>query len=282
MSYADEQSQDNETRRIAIYIGAGLLLAAGGLWWWMQRSSGPTAEPVAVTTPAVSEAVPAAPPEIKHPLEPAPEAALANETAPPAPVDPDALAGSTIGEVFEGRLAEWVIPDQLLRRLVATLDNLPRDARTEQRRPLRAPSTPFAVKRETLDAVTGTEHITLAPANFARYDNVMSLLARTDPATIVAGYRRLYPQLQKSYEDLGYPGSYLNDRVVEVIDHLLETPEPAGPILLEQPKVLYRFADADLESRSAGQKLLLRMGVDHARVVKEKLRAIRALIAVRE
>jgi hypothetical protein len=107
-------------------------------------------------------------------------------------------------------------------------------------------------------------------------------LERTDPGIAVAGYRRLYPQLQKAYEDLGYPNGYLNDRVVDVIDHLLETPEAPGPLLLEQPKVLYRFADADLESRSAGQKLLLRMGVDHARVVKEKLRAVRALIVGKE
>jgi ADP-heptose:LPS heptosyltransferase len=116
----------------------------------------------------------------------------------------------------------------------------------------------------------------------ARYDAVVALLARTDTEKAVAGYRRLYPQLQKAYEDLGYPNGYLNDRVVEVIDHLLETPEPTGPLLLEQPKVLYRFADDDLESRSAGQKLLLRMGVDHARVVKEKLRAVRALIIGKE
>jgi hypothetical protein len=169
-----------------------------------------------------------------------------------------------------------------MRRLVATVDNLPRNARVEPRRPLRPPSAPFIVKREVVDTVTGTERITLSPANFGRYDTMVALLARTDPARAVAGYRQLYPQLQKAYEDLGYPGHYFNDRVVEVIDHLLETPEPAGPILLEQPKVLYRFADANLESRSAGQKLLLRMGVDHERVVKEKLKAIRALIAGKE
>ena len=64
-----------------------------------------------------------------------------------------------------------------------------------------------------------------------------------------------------------------------VIDYLLATPEPDGELLLEQPKVLYRFADADLESRSPGQKLLLRMGVRHARTVKQKLREFRAHIA---
>jgi hypothetical protein len=138
------------------------------------------------------------------------------------------------------------------------------------------------VERETLDAAAGTERITISRANTARYDAIVGLLASVDTAAAVAGYRRMYPQMQKAYEELGYPNRYFNDRVVEVIDHLLATPEPQGPILLEQPKVLYRFADADLESRSAGQKLLLRIGVDHQRTVKSKLREIRALIAGKE
>jgi hypothetical protein len=95
-------------------------------------------------------------------------------------------------------------------------------------------------------------------------------------------YRRLYPLLQRAYEELGYPDRYFNDRVIDVIDHLLATPEPTGPLLLEQPKVLYRFADQDLEARSAGQKLLLRMGVAHARVVKEKLRQFRSQVSSKE
>ena len=49
-----------------------------------------------------------------------------------------------------------------------------------------------------------------------------------------------------------------------MIDHLLATPEIEGPIRLVQPKVLYEFADPELEARSAGQKLLLRMGAANA------------------
>ena len=41
------------------------------------------------------------------------------------------------------------------------------------------------------------------------------------------------------------------------------------------PKVLYEFADADLQERSAGQKIMLRMGSGNAARVKDKLRAIR-------
>jgi len=35
---------------------------------------------------------------------------------------------------------------------------------------------------------------------------------------------------QQSYEDLGYPGQYFNDRLVEVIDDMLKTPDVQGPI----------------------------------------------------
>jgi hypothetical protein len=67
-----------------------------------------------------------------------------------------------------------------------------------------------------------------------------------------------------------------------VIDHLLETPEVDGPVKLVQPGVFYEFADPSLESRSSGQKLLLRMGSDNAAAVKLKLRDVRREIAQRE
>ena len=44
---------------------------------------------------------------------------------------------------------------------------------------------------------------------------------------------------------------------MEVIDHLLAAPEVKGPIRLTTPKVLHEYADPDLESRSAGQKVLI-------------------------
>ncbi len=80
---------------------------------------------------------------------------------------------------------------------------------------------------------------------------------------------------QEAYESLGHPPQYFNDRLIEVIDHLLATPELEGPIALAQPNVLYEFADPKLESSSAGQKVLIRMGAENARVVKEKLRELR-------
>ena len=91
-------------------------------------------------------------------------------------------------------------------------------------------------------------------------------------------YIRYYPLFQEAYEDLGYPGQYFNDRLVQVIDHLLQTPEVRGPIQLKQGRVFYEYADPALEARSAGQKLLLRMGAANEALVKQKLRELRVVV----
>ena len=41
------------------------------------------------------------------------------------------------------------------------------------------------------------------------------------------------------------------------------------------PHVQAQFADPELEARSAGQKILIRMGSENAAVIKAKLREIR-------
>ena len=99
-------------------------------------------------------------------------------------------------------------------------------------------------------------------------------------------YGRLYPLFQQSYEELGYPGRYFNDRLVGVIDHLLAAPEPGGAIAvrlvdvqgpekLTRPWLHYEFADPALEGLSAGQKLLVRVGPVNERRLKARLAALR-------
>lgn len=280
----DGRTQDTQTRWIAIGIVAVLALGAGA-WWYWQRSAAAEMPAAAATLPATATpattGLPEESGEVRHPLIDLPSTD-ATATAPEV-ADPDAAAVAGLNALFgEQELAVWLIPETMLRRLVATTDNLSRNTRTESLRPLRAPTGPLAVNREVIEAAVGTERITLSEQNAARYDVPVALLMKTDMQQAATLYRRLYPLLQRAYEDLGYPDRYFNDRVVDTIDHLLATPEPVGPLLLEQPKVLYRFADADLESRSSGQKLLLRMGVAHAQAVKGKLREFREQISRKE
>jgi hypothetical protein len=108
---------------------------------------------------------------------------------------------------------------------------------------------------------------------------MIGVLRTIDATQLAHVYLHYYPLFQKAYEDLGYPSGYFNDRLVQVIDLLLATPQVTGPIDLVRPNVMYVFADAGLEARPAGQKILIRMGPENAAVVMAKLKEFRAVIA---
>ncbi|HBK46041.1 MAG TPA: DUF3014 domain-containing protein, partial [Xanthomonadaceae bacterium] len=67
----------------------------------------------------------------------------------------------------------------------------------------------------------------IADRNAERYRPYVQAFTRVDPSALAAAYKRFYPLFQQAYEQLGYPDRYFNDRVVEVIDHLLQAPAPA-------------------------------------------------------
>ena len=125
------------------------------------------------------------------------------------------------------------------------------------------------------DSAAG-ETIVLGISSFARYDALVAQIYYADIDAVYDTYERFYPLFQKAYERLGYPDAYFNDRLIEVIDHLLATPEPEGPIVLARPNVLYEFADPDLEALSSGQKLMLRMGPNNAATLKRLLEKFRS------
>ena len=261
------QAQDLEAsarRKVAYLVGViAAVLVIGGGWYWYASREAPPAPPApsAVLPPAASE------PQIAHPIPATPEAA-----ALPALNDSDALVHDSLAGVL-GRepIEQFLVPQSIVRHIVVTVDNLPRRKVAVDLRPLKP--TPG----QTVTAVQG-DIITLSPENAARYAPLMRVIDKTDVKALTLVYEHLYPLFQQSYEDLGYPGKYFNDRLVEVIDHLLQTPELTAPVQLRQPKVFYEYADPDLENRSAGQKLLMRMGAANERAIKAKLRELRAEI----
>jgi hypothetical protein len=167
--------------------------------------------------------------------------------------------------------SQFFYANDLARRIVATVDNLPRKQVAMRLIPMKPPGGGFVTKSQ--DGA-----VYLSPENYARYAPYVRLLESADPKKLVAVYVRLYPLFQQAYQELGYPQGYFNDRLVEVIDHLLATPDVEGPIRLVQPKVLYQFEDPKLEALSAGQKSLIRMGSENAAKVKSALTGIRQAV----
>ena len=263
--------QSNNTLLIIVLVVAA---AAGGLWYYWQGLSQPGAEP---TITSAEDPNTGAPPRVGpiHPLELSEPSSEERQLVPlPALDDLDSYLRLELVGIFGDALDELLARETLINRFVATVDNLPRSHVAERIRPVGGISGTFTVDRNSDD-----DALVLSPANFERYTFLIEMIQFADVDSIVDAYRRYYPLFQKAYVELGYPKGYFNDRLIEVIDHLVATPTAEQPIRLARPHVLYEYADAELESLSSGQKLLLRMGNEHADALRQLLIDFRGRVA---
>jgi hypothetical protein len=256
----------------AIWWSAGIVIAAAiaiGVYYRYYSPVPATPAPRPAVTPQ-----PAAPPApaIQHPIPPAAE--QAQTPLPPLDQSDSVVRDSLIGLLGKPAVTKFLVPHQIIRDVVVTVDNLPRKKVAAELRPVQPTPGDTAVDTQ------GSQTI-LSQQNYARYAPVMAVVSSLDPKALAAIYFRLYPLFQQAYENLGYPGKYFNDRMVKAIDSLLATPDVQGPITLVRPKVFYQFADPSLEALPAGQKLLIRMGPQDASIIKAKLQQFRAAITAR-
>ncbi|MEX2497046.1 MAG: DUF3014 domain-containing protein [Woeseia sp.] len=251
------------------------LALAAALWFFWARSEAPEPELVPDQAPADAP-VEAEDEQPEHPLAATQEPPAEQPELRPLPPlgQSDEYFKLELDDLFGERLSERLVENDLIERIVATVDNLPRDQIAERIRPMTAVPGQLLVREGEEEG-----EYYLDPANYERYEPLVSTVTTADTDQVEEAYRRFYPLMQKAYTDLGYPDDYFNDRVIEVIDHLLETPEVDEPIRLVRPHVFYEFADPGLEELSPGQKLLLRMGGDNASAVKLKLRELRDRIS---
>ncbi len=260
------------------------VLVLGGVGWWLFRDDLRTA----ATATSPFEAQPSADSSQIVPAGDLPQEAPTMTTAPaehplprdaaidaalPSLDDSDARAREDLGALFPEPALALLLPDHLIQRLVTHIDNLTQPS---------APATALALRplpgslQVEGDAATG---ITVAGANAARYAPYVATFTAADADALAAAYMRLYPLVQQAYRELGHPGGHFNDRLVAVIDHLLQTPEPGQPPALERDaRGRYRFVDPGLQARSIGQKALLRLDAEQAHAVKRQLRAIRLAV----
>lgn len=250
-----------------IGVAVAVLVIAAGTWYYLQSRHAelarvPVQQPVAPPPPEE--------PAIEHPL-PAGAESAGNVPLPPLADSDGPLRDALAGIAGASAVKDYLLPESIIRHLVVTIDNLPRQKVAVDKRPTSPLAGSFAADGDEL-------HATLDPQNFARYQPLVAVIEKMDVHQLTAVYIHFYPLFQQAYENLGYPNGYFNDRLVQVIDTLLATPQPTGPIALVRPNVMYTFADPALESRPAGQKLLIRMGPDNAAKIKAKLKELRASI----
>lgn len=254
---------------VLIALMAGVLI-----WFFVFDGQLPDAEPPPAPTSTRTEPEPQLGP--LHPMpEPEPDESVEELVELPSLDDSDAYFKLTLVDVFGQGVDALLVRQALIEKFVTTIDNLPRRHVSEKIRPVGRLADRFRVEPGADD-----DTYILSADNYARYNAIANRFVTVDEDELVDVYQRFYPLFQEAYVSLGYPSGYFNDRLVEVIDHLVAAPTPGQPIVLKRANVLYTYADPDLEALSAGEKLMIRMGPENAAKVKARLASLRDRVAV--
>lgn len=218
-------------------------------------------------------------PTIRKPLYPVEQPAAPALQVDVAPLPPlgesDSYARTELSELFGAGIDDMLVEQEIIFKFVAATDSLSAPQTPQKIWPLNVKIGTFKV---AATAGRNGDEFYPSPENYQRYDDLVSIATSANAEIIAAVYRQMYPLLQETYISLGYPDGYFNDRLIEVIDLMLSTPEPAEPVVLVRPHVLYEYADPNLERLSGGQKLLLRMGTANATKIKQSLQTFRQQI----
>ncbi len=219
----------------------------------------PVEAPEAVETPEPEVSPPPAEPE-EEPVVESPAFVL------PLLNDSDQLVRDGVISLTRNEgINAWLSPNQLIRKFVAFVDGVangqvPKD-------PVRAlaPKGAFSARRFSDDLYVMDE------ASYARYNFFVDIVTSIDSRRAAEFYDLIRPMLQEAYDELGYPDRKFDDVVFRAIGRLLETPVLTGPVRLKRPVVMFEYEDPKLESLSAAQKQLLRMGPENTRALQAKL-----------
>lgn len=240
-----------------VLVALILLIAAAAIWYFVFRGGeeGPPA-----STPVAAPAEPEGPqsPE-EEPVEPL--------ELPPLSASDEVVRRLVEGLSARPQLAAWLATDELVRKFVASVDNVAEGASPRPHLKTAAPKGAFPVLERDGE-------VYLDPAGYDRYDAATAVFTSLDPHGTVRLYRQLKPLIDEAYRDLGYPHADFNDTLTRALFRLLETPVVQGSIRLVPKVTSYEFADTRLEALSPAQKNLLRMGPDNQRLVQAQLRAL--------
>jgi len=264
----------NDGARLVWAVLALVVLAALAYFLWQKNQSTEAIPPIAGAPAEVAPPAADAAPATNHPIEQARGTVPPSVEQKPLPalMVSDTTMQNTLADLFgSATLGRIFYEDTIVHRFVTTVDNLPRKTLPLRYLPIKPPGGTFVT--------TGSDDaLAIGADNAARYTPYVRLVDAVDAKTLAGIYVHFYPLMQQDYRALGYPNGYFNDRLVQAIDDLLAAPDLTAPPALAQPKVLYVYTDPELESRSAGQKIMMRMGSENAARVRAKLREIRAEI----
>ncbi|MBW2275391.1 MAG: DUF3014 domain-containing protein [Deltaproteobacteria bacterium] len=268
-----------------LFIGIGIIgIGIGlGLHRFLPFAAPGTPEqeivrPLPPVVPAQERTRPPAPPRAPA----APPEAAAQAPAPLAPAPPplplldasDPLVRQLVGALSRRpELARWLSHEELVRRFVASVDNVAEG---------QSPGSHIAFMRpeSRFPALAGNDRIVVGPRAGERYDSVTDVFVSLDARGAAALYQRLKPVIDEAWVELGYPDRDFDETLEAAFAELLATPILQGPVELVPLVLTYAYADPWLEELAPAQKQLLRMGPANQRRVQAKLRELAAALGM--
>lgn len=171
-------------------------------------------------------------------------------------------------------LAEWLIPEEQVRKWVLAVDKLAKGELPKRYRPMEYPMGQFRVK-------AFGELSVMDDANYQRMNTLIATVTAIDVDLLVAYYQAWKPLLENAYSQQGEPGTF-EDRLLTAIDNLLAAEFPEDKGVLIRPHVFYVYQDEALEKATDIEKLVWRMGKDNARALKAYALEFRRRIRAQE
>ncbi len=238
-----------------------LILVLVGLYFAFRPGApaGPEA-PAATPTPAPVATVAAAPTPARSRIEL------------PALNASDAIVRSWVAALSANRdFARWLIPDQLIRKFVAAVDNIAQDEDPIAHIRHLAPPTRF-------QAMGPRTALVADPKSYHRFDAFASVAASIDATAAARLYLNLGPLFDDAYTELGHSRGEFHQTFVRALGRLIATPASPRRFDLVRQKVSFAFADPQLEALAPAQKMMIRMGPDNRAKVQAKLEELRAAL----
>jgi hypothetical protein len=255
-----------ETNRtiIGIFVALVVIIIVAFGWWYLGRDK------VDETVQTVVENTPTPVPEPTPTLEERLSSRLSGTTL----ATSDAVVRELAAEISSHpKLAAWLVNEDLIRRFVASVDNIASGISPRAHLDFLRPREGFEVEEEA----DGT--LIIEPDSYDRYDLVAQVFASLDTNGTVALYHELEPLIDEAYAEIGPAGADFNDRLDAAFDQLLSVPVLEGPAEVKQLIVTYAWADDQLEALSDAQRHLLRMGPENVTMIQAKLGELRAALA---
>ena len=267
---------------VAAILVVLLLLLMGGEDETESQAQAPVMTPKVETPAPVVAPEPVMDPEpVLEPepiVEPVPEPMV--EPEPPMPPEPahpsmeqsdDWLQAEITDMMMGAPVIKLIAPTDKISNFVVFVDNAAKGNVVNAFSPLKEPDTKFKAKR-----VEGQSYgYVLDPASYERYTPYADMIANMPLEQSLQMFELLEPLIQQSYQELGYSDDAFEQKLIDTIDLLLETPVVEGEIPLVSPSVVFKFVDPALEQLLPIQKLLLRMGPKNQKKVQAALQAFK-------